>query len=61
MQGIVKCRFDGIAGFAEIGHDNAELYGHKMTTKEVISSTMATPASATPLIALLSKYSPLEK
>lgn len=41
--------------------DNAELYGQKMTTKEVISSTMATPASGTPLIALLSKYSPLEK
>lgn len=41
--------------------DNAELYGRKMTTKEVMDSTMAAPSSAEPLITLLSKYSPVEK
>ena len=36
---------------------NAELYGHKMTNKEVIMSDMAAPESAHALIAILDKYS----
>jgi lipid-binding SYLF domain-containing protein len=36
---------------------NAELYGHKMTNKEVIMGGMRPPAAAAPLIAALDKYS----
>jgi lipid-binding SYLF domain-containing protein len=36
---------------------NEELYGRKMTNKEIIMSDMAPPASARPLLAALDKYS----
>jgi lipid-binding SYLF domain-containing protein len=36
---------------------NEELYGHKMTNKEVIMSDMAVPASAQPLVTALDRYS----
>lgn len=36
---------------------NAELYGHKMTNKEVIMSDMAAPESARALITVLDRYS----
>jgi SH3 domain-containing YSC84-like protein 1 len=41
--------------------DNADLYGKKLSTKEVVDSSMPAPASGKPLIRLLSKYSPVEK
>jgi lipid-binding SYLF domain-containing protein len=40
--------------------ENAELYGRKMTGREVLSSGMAVPAAAQPLVSLLNKYSPRE-
>ncbi len=36
---------------------NAELYGHKMSNREVLNSNMVPPQSARPLIAELDKYS----
>ena len=36
---------------------NAELYGRKMTNKEVIMSDMKAPAAAQPLLSVLDKYS----
>ncbi len=36
---------------------NAELYGHKMSNREVLNSNMPLPAGARPLIAELDKYS----
>jgi lipid-binding SYLF domain-containing protein len=41
--------------------DNADLYGSKMDSKEVIHSSIAVPESAEPLIRLLSRYSPKEQ
>ena len=41
--------------------DNADLYGHKMTTKEVVDSSEAIPAAGKPLISMLEKYSPKEQ
>ena len=41
--------------------DNAELYGSKMSTKQVIESTMDAPPSGVPLLTLLGRYSPVEK
>jgi len=41
--------------------DNAELYGRKMSTKEVIDSSLPTPDAAKPLITMLSRYSPKEQ
>lgn len=40
--------------------DNADLYGHKMSTKEVVESSMAAPESGRALLSLLAKYSPRE-
>lgn len=37
--------------------DNAELYGRKITNKEIVHSTMPVPAAAKGLISLLNKYS----
>ena len=37
--------------------ENAELYGRKMDTREVVEGNLKTPAAARPLVALLSKYS----
>jgi lipid-binding SYLF domain-containing protein len=37
--------------------ENAELYGKKLTNKEVIMSEIKPPAAAQPLLAVLSKYS----
>jgi lipid-binding SYLF domain-containing protein len=36
---------------------NEELYGHKMTNKEIIMSDMPAPAAARPLLAALDRYS----
>jgi SH3 domain-containing YSC84-like protein 1 len=36
---------------------NAELYGHKMSAKDILTGDVATPAAAKPLLATLSKYS----
>jgi SH3 domain-containing YSC84-like protein 1 len=36
---------------------NAELYGHKMSNRELLTSNLEPPASARPLIAELDKYS----
>jgi len=38
--------------------DNADLYGKKLNTREVIESNVAPPAAASKLMALLNKYSP---
>jgi len=40
--------------------DNAELYGHKMNTKDVFDSKLAIPAAGDPLIRVLNRYSPKE-
>jgi lipid-binding SYLF domain-containing protein len=37
--------------------ENETLYGHKMTTREVLTGNMAPPAAAKPLIAELDRYS----
>jgi lipid-binding SYLF domain-containing protein len=37
---------------------NEELYGHKMSNREVLTGNMAVPEAARPLIAELDKYSP---
>jgi lipid-binding SYLF domain-containing protein len=36
--------------------ENSELYGQKMGTKEVLTGSVAIPASAHPLVALLNRY-----
>jgi len=36
---------------------NEELYGKKMTNREILGSTMAAPAAAQPLVSALNKYS----
>jgi len=41
--------------------DNQALYGEKIGTREVVSRKSAPPAAATGLIALLDRYSPMEK
>ncbi|MEO8658363.1 MAG: lipid-binding SYLF domain-containing protein [Bryobacteraceae bacterium] len=41
--------------------DNADLYGHKMSTKEVMDAKLPVPAAGRPLIRLLSRNSPTEK
>jgi len=41
--------------------ENAELYGQKMGSKEVLSGSMKTPEAARPLITALSKYPPSNK
>jgi lipid-binding SYLF domain-containing protein len=38
--------------------DNAELYGKKMTNREIVDSKIAPPSAASKLLTLLSKYSP---
>jgi len=40
---------------------NEELYGHKMSNREILTSNMAIPESARPLIAELDKYSPYKE
>ena len=39
-------------------NDNAELYGRKMSTKEVIDSSLPVPEAARPLITMLGRYPP---
>ena len=39
--------------------ENAELYGKKMTIREVVDGNPPAPAAAKPLLAQLSKYSPV--
>ncbi|HUI76543.1 MAG TPA: lipid-binding SYLF domain-containing protein [Bryobacteraceae bacterium] len=40
---------------------NEELYGHKISNREVLTSHMAPPGGARPLIAELDKYSPVSE
>lgn len=41
--------------------DNEALYGKRMETKEIVTGDMKSPAAATKLLSLLTKYSPHEK
>lgn len=40
--------------------ENAELYGRKLETRDIVMGKMAAPASARPLLAELDRYSPRE-
>jgi lipid-binding SYLF domain-containing protein len=40
--------------------DNAELYGSKLTTEQVVHRTGAAPAAARPLLSALTAHSPKE-
>lgn len=41
--------------------DNEALYGKRLETKEIVTGDMTSPAAATKLLSLLTKYSPHEK
>ena len=41
--------------------ENAELYGQKLGTKEILAGSVKMPAAASPLVAALSKYPPSNK
>ena len=41
--------------------DNQTMYGRKLTNRAIVKGTIAPPADAKPLIAMLNRYSPREK
>ena len=41
--------------------DNQALYGKKLENREIVTGSIAPPASAEKLLSLLDKYSPREK